>query len=52
MVQVQEVYTHASLSYGSSKVIKKMIQEKPPTENIKNLLNNKNTTAKKEASYD
>ena len=42
--------SHASLSYGSSKVIKK-ITGKTTTENIKNLLNNKNTTAE-EASYD
>jgi|TARA_B110000240_G_C13225008_1_gene336334 hypothetical protein len=42
--------SHASLSYGSSKVIKK-ITGKTTTENIKNLLDNKNTTAE-EASYD
>jgi len=42
--------SHASLSYGSSKVIKK-ITGKTTTENIINLLDNKNTTAE-EASYD
>ena len=42
--------SHAGLSYGSSKVIK-TITGKTTTENIKNLLDNKNTTAEEE-SYD
>ena len=42
--------SHASLSYGSNKIIKK-ITGKTTTENIKSLLDNKNTTAE-EVSYD
>jgi hypothetical protein len=42
--------SHASLSYGSSKVIKK-ITGKTTTENIKSFLDNKNTTAE-EVNYD
>ena len=42
--------SHASLSYGSSEIIKK-ITGKTTTENIKSFLDNKNTTAE-EVSYD
>jgi len=41
----------AGLSYGSSKVIKKMTG-KTPTENIKSFLDSKNSTVKEEESYD
>ena len=39
------------LSYGSGKVIKKMIKKTPP-ENIKSFLDSKNITVKKDESYD
>ncbi|WP_415323756.1 hypothetical protein [Candidatus Pelagibacter sp. Uisw_127] len=43
---------HAGLSYGSGKVVKKII-EKTPTENIKSSTSNKkNVIEKKEESYD
>ena len=43
---------HAGLSYGSSKVVKKII-EKTPTENIKSSTSNKkNIIEEKEESYD
>ena len=41
----------AGLSYGSSKVIKKMTG-KTPTENVKSFLDSNNTTVKEEESYD
>ena len=41
----------AGLSYGSSKVIKK-VTGKTPTENIKSFLDSKNSTVDKEESYD
>ena len=42
--------SHASLSYGSGEIIKK-ITGKTTTENIKSFLDNKNTTAE-EVNYD
>ena len=41
----------AGLSYGSSKVIKKMTG-KTPTENVKSFLDSKNTTVKEEEIHD
>ena len=41
----------AGLSYGSSKVIKK-VTGKTPTENIKSFLDSKNSTVEKEESHD
>ena len=42
---------HAGLSYGSSKVIKK-VTGKTPTENIKSFLDSENSAVEKEESYD
>ena len=43
--------SHASLSYGSSKVIKN-VTGKTPTENIKSFLDGENSAVEKEESYD